>query len=380
MKAPITLAVLALHAVIITTILVQPGCNSDNNGASEINPEITKAAATGEEMEAVVEDMPPEGSASLRAAPTRPAEKLPGASTGEVVVTEEMAETELIDPIPPAVSTIKPKPAPAQEEAAEIPSPAPASEYVVKSGDNPSKIAKAHGISADELMAANGLTRNSVIRIGQKLTIPAAGSAPAPEFAPAPKPQEEAASGQSETSVYIVQKGDSLSKIAAKHGTSVKRLMSLNGLKKTGIRIGQKLKVPAIGQSVSRAQQPKAAANFAGKKTHTIARGETLGGIAKRYGVSIASIMDANGIKDPRKIRAGQTIIVGESAKAPEVQPTVQPQPKPTAAPEAQSPVKIQADQPAAPAPLQVPAQPAIPQDAVNTLPQANDLPEIQEI
>lgn len=46
------------------------------------------------------------------------------------------------------------------------------------------------------------------------------------------------------TSVHVVRKGDTLSSIARKHGTSVQRLCKLNGLKESSVlQIGQKIKV-----------------------------------------------------------------------------------------------------------------------------------------
>ena len=44
---------------------------------------------------------------------------------------------------------------------------------------------------------------------------------------------------------YVVKSGDTLGKIARAHGTSYKKIMALNDLKTTGIRVGQKLKMPA---------------------------------------------------------------------------------------------------------------------------------------
>jgi LysM repeat protein len=44
--------------------------------------------------------------------------------------------------------------------------------------------------------------------------------------------------------------------------------------------------------------------------THVVAKGETLGGIAGRYGVTVATLKSANGIKDERKLAAGQKIAI----------------------------------------------------------------------
>lgn len=43
---------------------------------------------------------------------------------------------------------------------------------------------------------------------------------------------------------------------------------------------------------------------------HTVVSGETLGGIAVKYGVSVEAIMEANGLTDAGYIRAGQELII----------------------------------------------------------------------
>ena len=62
-------------------------------------------------------------------------------------------------------------------------------EYVVRSGDNPEKIAKRHHVRVSELLAANNLDEESAkhLRIGQKLVIPARGAAKAAPAAPGEK-------------------------------------------------------------------------------------------------------------------------------------------------------------------------------------------------
>lgn len=62
-------------------------------------------------------------------------------------------------------------------------------EYVVKAGDNLSKIARANGVTLSELQSVNPGVTSKHLRIGQKLKLPEKGSAaPAPESAPAPAP------------------------------------------------------------------------------------------------------------------------------------------------------------------------------------------------
>mgnify|MGYP001032064815 FL=1 len=110
--------------------------------------------------------------------------------------------------------------------------------YVVSPGDTLSAIAARHGVSTSVLAQVNGISNPNRIYVGQRLVIPGAsnsGSSPA-----APKPPSQAPA----TGTYIVQSGDTLSKIAARYGTTVQNLMALNGLTNPNlIWVGQRLKV-----------------------------------------------------------------------------------------------------------------------------------------
>jgi LysM repeat protein len=102
-----------------------------------------------------------------------------------------------------------------------------AATHTVTAGDTVFSIAQRHGTSVDAVLAANGLTRASVIYPGQQLALTGA-SAPPPvtvavtETAPAPV----AAGGQT----HAVAAGDTLFAIAKKYATTVAQLYALNGL------------------------------------------------------------------------------------------------------------------------------------------------------
>jgi LysM repeat protein len=105
--------------------------------------------------------------------------------------------------------------------------------YEVKAGDTLSGIAAKHGVSTVALGQANGISHKAMVRVGQKLNMPPRGTGKT--NAPVAEPI-----------VYTVQKGDTLSGIAAKHGVTVAALTVENNIsRKWALRPGQKLKIPA---------------------------------------------------------------------------------------------------------------------------------------
>ena len=135
--------------------------------------------------------------------------------------------------------------------------PSKASTYSIQKGDILGKVAQDHGVKTADLLAANPGVDPAKLKVGQKINIPAAGSAKASVTkAPAPKagehaktpgktgsaktPGKTAASGE-----YTVVSGDFPEKIAKKLGVKQADLMAANpGLNPTGLKVGQKLKVP----------------------------------------------------------------------------------------------------------------------------------------
>lgn len=95
------------------------------------------------------------------------------------------------------------------------------------------------------------------------------------------------------TDTHTVVRGETLGGIAQRYGTTVAKLSELNGIKNPNlIYPGQKLKLPAKSTPSS----------------HTVARGETLGGIAKRYGTTPEKLAKLNGLKNPDLIYPGQKL------------------------------------------------------------------------
>ena len=97
-----------------------------------------------------------------------------------------------------------------------------------------------------------------------------------------------------------VQAGDSLSLIALKYGVSTQSIMNANGISNPDLLfMGQELIIPGVTQTVSTASV-----------VVTVEWGDSLSAIAEDYGVSVASLMEANGITNANSIFAGQELTV----------------------------------------------------------------------
>ena len=81
---------------------------------------------------------------------------------------------------------------------------------------------------------------------------------------------------------------------------------------------------PAVAASAQSAYQSVDQAKVE-RKTHTVQRGETLSGIAEKYGVKVSDLATWNQIVDPARIRAGAELVVSPPAKPAEKTYTVAP-------------------------------------------------------
>jgi LysM repeat protein len=201
--------------------------------------------------------------------------------------------------------------------------------YTAVRGDSYWSIARKFSVSLDDVLKANGASKASVLRVGQSVQIPVRSV------------------GFGSGSVYVVQRGDSLSSISRSCGCSVGELRQMNGLSGDLLMVGQRINVPtaldtrpttqpsqsstARGGPISTQPQTKpgdGVGNF-----HIVSRGETLSIIAAKYGVAMRDLMELNGISDPNRIVEGQRLSIGGARRPIEQKPQQQrapitPQPK----------------------------------------------------
>jgi membrane-bound lytic murein transglycosylase D len=145
-----------------------------------------------------------------------------------------------------------------QRVAAATAAPPPDVRHKVRSGQSLTGIARQYGVSVDALRAANGL-RGSVIHPGETLVIPGSGAA---RGAPVAEARTD----------IVAQLPERLPPAAAKSSA--------------------------------------AGAKSAGTRTHKVKRGETLWGVARKYGVSVPELADANGLGAQSELVAGTRLKV----------------------------------------------------------------------
>ncbi len=312
---------LLLHVLLIAALVVQPSCmmmdpptqtyqqsnrfdslNSDSADDSRTDSLLDPAFNGGLESES-----------DGRFAPTRP--------------EDEFSE---FDGVTPQLSPILPD---ADSSTVEIAGPS-FKIYTVKKGDSLWAISKRHSVSVDDLYAANGLNKSSVIKIGQQIKIPAEGSTATINTITADTYQPSGFN--METVPYTVAKGDTLSKIARRFSTSVNTIKAANNKNSDLIRVGEKLTIPlnskASGSSQvsSTTQSSSTSTSMAleGSEFHVVKPGEYPGTIARQYGMTASELLAINGITDPRKIQVGQKIKVVPGNKVSVTKPKVQTVPK----------------------------------------------------
>ena len=202
--------------------------------------------------------------------------------------------------------------------------------HVVQFGETLYGIAMHYGVPAQSIAAANNIYNPDLIYAGQRLVIPGSTM-------PGPSPmQPPPASG-----VYIVQLGDTLSSIAYRFGTTVSALMYANNLTNPNyIYAGQQLVIPG-GQPAPPIPPgpPGPPGPHPCGQRYTVCRGDTLSGIAVRYGTTVTALATVNGLSYPYLIYPGQQLFIpcgpGGHPGKPGGHPPAKPTPKPSLKPAA---------------------------------------------
>jgi membrane-bound lytic murein transglycosylase D len=163
--------------------------------------------------------------------------------------------------------------------------------YTVQANDTLWDIAQSFSVSVDRLCAANGLSKRSVIRPGQQLALPE-GSTPRPalQTASAAASRGSAVSG----GTYTVRTGDTLYDIARSFNVSVSDLRRANDLSGSRIYPGKVLRIPKS------TVVPVADRSVSAGSTYRVQHGDTLYDIARSFGVSVSELRRVNDLNGSR--------------------------------------------------------------------------------
>jgi spore coat assembly protein SafA len=159
--------------------------------------------------------------------------------------------------------------------------------YTVQPGDTLVQIAQTFGTTVDVLLRANpDLSNPSLIIPGEQVLLPGA--------------VETLSNGQT---IYIVDSGDNLTKIAQRFGTTVSAILADNTdiTDANVILVGQRLNLPVSVNVIP----------ITGSQVYTVVSGDSLSQIAAEYGVTLIDLINANPqISDPNLIYPGQQIVI----------------------------------------------------------------------
>ena len=189
--------------------------------------------------------------------------------------------------------------------------------YVVKRGEYLKLIADRYALSNQELAdLTSGLTSASSLMVGQKINVPLQDvdtkldskqeekSSPVKVDAPVVEPSYK-------TESYRIQRGDTLSSIAAQSKISLTELAQLNKLSNSsGLQVGQTIKIPA-GSTVP--------------ESYTVQSGDSLSAISAKYNLGMDYIANINGINRNTGLRVGQRLkLSGEEPVASKVEAKIE--------------------------------------------------------
>ena len=156
---------------------------------------------------------------------------------------------------------------------------------IIQRGDTLSGLAIKYNTTVARLVELNNIQNPNLIYAGNTLIVPSGETS-----------SDSDGNSTSGEQIYIVRYGDTLSKIANMYNTTVRTLAIANNIQNVNlIYVGQRIVIPTNRYDMS----------------HTLYKiqwGDTLWGISRRYGVSIATIVRLNRIQNPNLIYAGQTI------------------------------------------------------------------------
>ncbi len=170
-----------------------------------------------------------------------------------------------------------------------------AGSYTVASGDSVWSVANKHGITMDQLRSWNNI-KNDFIYPGQRLVVKNSGN----KQTSSPTTASTSISSSAGSQKYTVASGDSVWSIANKFGITMDQFRSWNNIKNDYVYPGQSVRVSGTATA---ANQTASTSNY------TVVSGDSVWGIADKFGISRDQFIQWNNIKD-NFVYPGQSVRV----------------------------------------------------------------------
>ena len=179
-------------------------------------------------------------------------------------------------------------------------------EHIVQPGETLSQIAKQYGTTVESLQELNDLPDANYVWYGQRLLVDT-------EAATAPQREEE-------YQLYTVQPGDTLFRLAGKHGISLTRLMTINGFtSEEWLSLGQELLVPkalapvpqtdfSVTDLHSATPVPEMKPGQTRLAVHTVQTGESISDIAELHEVNPGALARLNELQNNGTLEPGRVL------------------------------------------------------------------------
>ncbi|MDO5769564.1 MAG: LysM peptidoglycan-binding domain-containing protein [Psychrobacter sp.] len=175
--------------------------------------------------------------------------------------------------------------------------------YTVQSGDGLIALAKQFGVSVEALAGLNGLSTTDNLYVGQRLKVPA-NKTSISTTTTSSSTASTSAKYTGPTSTYTVKSGDTLIGIANEVGVSADQVAAINNFEANArLQAGQKIKLPVSQVKVTTQLNDQAA-------DYKVKSGDTLIGVAARFGVSVTDLAAANNLTTSSNLILGRTLTI----------------------------------------------------------------------
>jgi LysM repeat protein len=200
-------------------------------------------------------------------------------------------------------------------------------QYVLQPGDTLDGVAQQFDVSYEFLLAANNITNARNVPAGTVLTIPDG----APGYGEFPPVDSEGnvivdleGQGGGGEGTYVLQPGDTLDGVAQQLNISYSYLLAVNEITNAqNVPAGTVLLIPDGAPEYGQAAPIDSEGNVivdldgvggGGEQVYILQVGDTIDGVAQQFDVSYQSLLEANNIRDSRRVRAGTVLVIPSGA------------------------------------------------------------------